>query len=1379
MRNRFKSVSIGIIILFLLSSVFLQPLPIEAASQPDVHFSVSPSSAKLTLNADSMAEGALNIDLVPTGTVDQKQREPIDVAFVYDTSGSMDDFFENKRKSTSAKNALASALTYFGAKDNQVSGDRFFFIPFNDNVRTSGQVKVVEGLKNIEGLLGKHESNNIGGTNYTQTLEYARNKLMQSSNKNKYIVFLTDGEPTVLNYGNYKYILYTNGTALYNGVTSRGNYSKTRELIHRIAKETSRQLAADNITMYSIGFAREDEIDFQLLESMSSITGAAAVRATPTNLTNIFQEISKKIDNYTISGEVSVDLRKFNGDVTVAPDADAIVDNNQVAHIPFRFTFPVGAEPDPSNIATSLPLIFHKAGTYSFEHIELHYDGLTTAKRHAPVIIKVNQDMNSIPGASFTVKPSSEEFVKPPHDNAKGNIDITITGKGMAPKDERLPIDVVFVHDTSGSMAEPFDGARRDTTAKHALQSAIHYFEMNSKAEDKFYFVPFDSEVSRKTKAATNCFLGHCWGEKRINIVSLEGLHNIKNAIGDLDSGGVSTGGTNYNAALTEAMRKFIQGSNRSKYIIFLTDGEPTVLTHHNDRYEIFTNQTARKNGVNAPLAEVKKIIREQALNISDTLGSNGITMYSIGFAQEGEVDFELLRNMSVKTGGYAVQGKSNNLTAIFDDISRKVNSSNISGSVMIDLSPFNGDVIVDSSSNFKANDEQIVQIPFNITFPAGEKPDPHVIQQSLPLQFQKAGSYEFRNNVTLTYTDINGTRQTFEHEPFTVIVNEERAPYFLNEVNILGNQFYSPDNLIKIGNHDSERNEFFVEYKLRPETVFTEITRGIINDIKITQPLFEGISLATHEQISLLKDGKPVEGITVQPIDNGRALEIHLQNNDIIYESGDFSVAEYVIKVRLKADWALPYRQMPQAQLYFHDSRFKEQTQSLNIDEQRISMRVQLNETNYNYSGDYKGLIEKISRQDGATIADTILTQDNILIEKAVKGMGLINQGTAIEITYYDDTKAILYLKTNFQLKNVSLSKNLQSGDTTKGRVAFKITDFVAGDGAIYEYQLNVDGADTEWHEFDPMAMIELPKDLEGYIEIRVRTKGGFSVNDNPIVKTLTIVKEGLSVEPNPIEIDVGESLAVEIKITPDDETDRDFDVTILEPTIAMFENGKVTGLEPGETHLQVITTDIAGNEIKELIPLKVNSILIEKITVTPNPLHIGKLLEYHDFHVEIEPKNASNQKLAWKSLHPSIVEIIESGRIYGKMTGTAEIEIKAEDGSNVATTIIVHVGSPLTGIEVDNELVIEKGATDKNVHQHFRYLPSDATNIKGKPSFASTNEKILEVEPNGELIPKRIGDAGVKITVRDEDDNTFTAELKVKVVEKGSNGRDNGDKY
>lgn len=1379
MRKSFQKISIGLIILFLLTPMFKPPLPVQAANDPSLNFSVTPSSSELTLNSDSVAEGTLTINVTPEGTVGQKQREPIDVAFVYDTSGSMDDFLDWKKKAKSAKEALASALDYFGQKDNQVAGDNFYFIPFNDNVRTSGQVKVVEGLGQIEGLLNKLEYNNIGGTNYTQTLEYTKNRLNQSNNKNKYIIFLTDGEPTVLNYDRNTYILYTNGTALYNGWTSKNNYEKTRNLIHRVAEETSRDLAASNITMYSIGFAKEDEIDFQLLERMSAVTGGTAVRATTSNLTTIFQEISKRIDSYTINGEVTVDLQKYSGDVEIDPSSTAIVDENQVAHFPFKFTFPVGSAPDPSNVVASLPLIFKKAGTYSFDNINLNYDGLSAPKTHAPVTIKVNKDMNSVPGAIFEVKPSSEEFIKPPNDHAKGNIDITITPKGMAPRDERLPIDVVFVHDTSGSMADSFGGARRDTTAKNALQSAINYFETNSKVEDKFYFVPFDGEVSNKTKAYSSCFLGFCFGEKKINIVPLEGLSNIKNAIVDLDLNGVSNGGTNYNAALNEATNKFVLGSNRNKYIIFLTDGEPTTLTYNNDKYEIYTNNTAAKNGNRIPLEDAKNIIHEQALNISDSLGSKGITMYSIGFAQEGEVDFELLRNMSAKTGGYAVQGKTDNLTTIFDDMSKKVNATSISGNVSIDLKKFDGDVIVDPSSNFKANSQQVVQIPFNITFPAGELPDPRIIQQSLPLQFKKSGPYEFAENVVMSYTDHNGSQKTIEHDPFTVVVDEETAPHFLNEVDILGNQYYSPDSLVKLGSTDSERNEFIVEYKLWPETVFTEITNGNISNLKITQPLFDGISLANHDQITLYKNGERAEGITVNPINNGSDIEIELKNNDITYASGNFSVDEYVIQLRLKADWALPYRLLPQANLHFYDSRFMEQNQSLNIDEQHISMRVHLKGMNYTYTGNHQGMIEKVHSQDGTVVAKTQLSADDGLIEKPVREMRLINDGKAIEVTYFDQTKAVLHLKTDYRLKNLSLSEELQSGDTTKGRVGFKIIDFIAGENVVYEYQLKVNGSETEWQAFDPTGTIELPKDLEGEVEILVRTKGGFSLNEEPIVKTLTIIKESISVEPNPIELNVGQSIPVEVKITPDDDTERDFVITTLDPGIAEYEDGKVTGVNAGETVLQVTSTDIAGNEMTEHITIKVNPVLITSITVTPNPLNIGKLHEYKDFIIDIEPKNATNQELIWESLHPYVVGIVQPGRIYGKTTGTAEIEIKANDGSGVSTTILVHVGSPLTGLDVDDLLVIEKGDTEKNMNDYFDYLPSDATNIKGDPSFTSKNEDILEVDPGGELIPKRLGETEVEISVQDEDDNTFTADLKVKVVEKGSTDSYDKDKY
>ena len=68
-----------------------------------------------------------------------------------------------------------------------------------------------------------------------------------------------------------------------------------------------------------------------------------------------------------------------------------------------------------------------------------------------------------------------------------------------------------------------------------------------------------------------------------------------------------------------------------------------------------------------------------------------------------------------------------------------------------------------------------------------------------MPLQFTNSGSYEFDENITMSYTDINGNMISNTSKPFTVVVNDESAPYFLNEVEIKGNQEYSPDSLVKV----------------------------------------------------------------------------------------------------------------------------------------------------------------------------------------------------------------------------------------------------------------------------------------------------------------------------------------------------------------------------------------------------------------------------------------------------------------------------------------------------------------------------------------------------------------------------------------------------
>ena len=51
-----------------------------------------------TLNQDGEAKGIFNINVMPKGIVNQKDREAIDVAFVHDTSGSMDYYFEREQK---------------------------------------------------------------------------------------------------------------------------------------------------------------------------------------------------------------------------------------------------------------------------------------------------------------------------------------------------------------------------------------------------------------------------------------------------------------------------------------------------------------------------------------------------------------------------------------------------------------------------------------------------------------------------------------------------------------------------------------------------------------------------------------------------------------------------------------------------------------------------------------------------------------------------------------------------------------------------------------------------------------------------------------------------------------------------------------------------------------------------------------------------------------------------------------------------------------------------------------------------------------------------------------------------------------------------------
>ncbi len=123
----------------------------------------------------------------------------------------------------------------------------------------------------------------------------------------------------------------------------------------------------------------------------------------------------------------------------------------------------------------------------------------------------------------------------------------------LAPKydldTEIIPKDIVFVLDTSGSMA-----GEKILQAKNALEFCVN----NLNDEDRFTLITFSTDVVSFSEE----LLPASHGSRDDALNFIEGIK--------------ATGGTNINDALRDAL-DLIEGGDRPKTIIFLTDGRPTV----------------------------------------------------------------------------------------------------------------------------------------------------------------------------------------------------------------------------------------------------------------------------------------------------------------------------------------------------------------------------------------------------------------------------------------------------------------------------------------------------------------------------------------------------------------------------------------------------------------------------------------------------------------------------------------------------------------------------------------------------------------------------------------------------------------------------------
>ncbi|WLR50097.1 VWA domain-containing protein [Bacillus tianshenii] len=450
-----KRLSVIIVLIGFLSA--LGYIAFASAAEPSLEVSVSPSQSAILKPSSGPALGNLNVELIPKGETDQGVRQPIDVVFVFDVSGSMDEKVRGEKKIDSAKEALKEAVDYF--KVNNHNGDKFALIPFSSEVGKSVDSYNNDGsFQPLTSDLNKIENfgqslSAYGGTNYTQALEKA-NKLLKDSERNKYIIFLTDGEPTfseaqeevvtdkvfiryerkcVTNYrykwvggwgGHWERVEYEEcwnnpiydetletievfyrivGNSAYAYYKKNGfeynlgySYAQIVNQIKQHGRDTATQIANNDIKLYSIGFGSKNDLDMPYLTELSSVTGGQAKNASTDDINTIFTEFSETIDRLQMT-EVKLKV-KLPANVGLQADANVTEDEDgytviSLSDVPYEVGkgTPVLSEEDKLK---SLPLTFSKTGEYTFDDMKLVYKDLEgneiTATSIEPIIINVH-----------------------------------------------------------------------------------------------------------------------------------------------------------------------------------------------------------------------------------------------------------------------------------------------------------------------------------------------------------------------------------------------------------------------------------------------------------------------------------------------------------------------------------------------------------------------------------------------------------------------------------------------------------------------------------------------------------------------------------------------------------------------------------------------------------------------------------------------------------------------------------------------------------------------------------------------------------------------------------------------------------------------------
>lgn len=216
-------------------------------------------------------------------------------------------------------------------------------------------------------------------------------------------------------------------------------------------------------------------------------------------------------------------------------------------------------------------------------------------------------------------------------------------------------------------------------------------------------------------------------------------------------------------------------------------------------------------------------------------------------------------------------------------------------------------------------------------------------------------------------------------------------------------------------------------------------------------------------------------------------------------------------------------------------------------------------------------------------------------------------------------------------------------------------------------------------------------------------------------------VTVSGVALNKKVATVNVGKTVTVKATVTPANADNKTLAWTSSNTKIATVSNGVVKGVKAGRVIITAKTTD--GSNISATCTVTVKQPVTRISLSKKATMYTGKKLT---LKAKVNPANASNKALTWKSSNTKIAKVASNGVVTGVKAGTVKITATAKDGSRKSATCTVTVRQSVSKITLSKtNVVLPKKGSSYNVR--VTVAPKNAYNKN--VAVKSANTKVAKV--------------------------------------------------